>query len=160
MRSKFGPIGIIFPLKVNICPGGHSTFFSGRGVWPGFPKCGACELTFASEKLGACELEISKFGGSWAKIWVKIEAVRLKFPNFLKRGLVNGLFCLKWDPYERQKRREKGVFRAAHPYTPFLGQCPVPPGVFVWVQFQIPSSTSPTKPILSPTPFPMYSVSS
>ena len=32
--------------------GGHSTFFSGRGVRPGFPKCGACELTFASEKGG------------------------------------------------------------------------------------------------------------
>ena len=43
--------------------GGHSTFFfSGRGVRPGFPKCEACELTFASEK-GACELKISKFGG-------------------------------------------------------------------------------------------------
>ena len=66
-------------------PGGGGTqlFFSGRGVQPGFPKCGACELTFASEKgglvsgkflnfglvsgkfpnLGACELKISKFGG-------------------------------------------------------------------------------------------------
>ena len=32
--------------------GGHSIFFSGRGVRPGFPKCGACELTFASEKGG------------------------------------------------------------------------------------------------------------
>ena len=32
------------------------------GVWPGFLKCGACELTFASEK-GACERKISKFGG-------------------------------------------------------------------------------------------------
>ena len=27
-------------------------FFAGRGVRPGFPKCGACELTFASEKGG------------------------------------------------------------------------------------------------------------
>ena len=53
--------------------GGALNFFSGRGVRPGFPKCGACELTFASEKgllvsgkfpnLGACELKISKFGG-------------------------------------------------------------------------------------------------
>ena len=32
--------------------GGHSTFFSVRGVRPGFLKCGACELTFASEKGG------------------------------------------------------------------------------------------------------------
>ena len=37
-------------------------FFSGRGVRPEFPKCGACELIIASEK-GACELKISKFGG-------------------------------------------------------------------------------------------------
>ena len=40
---------------------------------------------------------------------------------------MNWLFCLKWDPCERQERREKGVFRATHPHTPFLGQCP-PPG--------------------------------
>ena len=78
--------------------GGALNFFSGRGVRPGFPKCGACELTFASEKgglwaenfqiwglvswkfpnLGACELKISKFGGLWAKIWVEIEAVEAK----------------------------------------------------------------------------------
>ena len=40
-------------------------FFSGGGVRPGFPKCGACELTFASEMGGggACERIISKFGG-------------------------------------------------------------------------------------------------
>ena len=37
---------------------------------------------------------------------------------------MNWLFCLKWDPCELQERREKGVFRAAHPHTPFLGQCP------------------------------------
>ena len=55
-------------------PGGALNIFSGRGVWPGFPKCGACELIFASEK-GACELKISKFG-----------ACELKFPNL---GLVS-----------------------------------------------------------------------
>ena len=32
--------------------GGALNFFPGRGVRPGFPKCGACELTFASEKGG------------------------------------------------------------------------------------------------------------
>ena len=40
---------------------------------------------------------------------------------------MNWLFSLKWDPCERQERREKGVFRVAHPHTPFLGQCPPPP---------------------------------
>ena len=52
---------------------GALNFFSGRGVRPGFLKCGACELAFASEKGGlvsgnfqnleACELKISIFGG-------------------------------------------------------------------------------------------------
>ena len=71
--------------------GGALNFFSGRGVRPGFPKCGACELTFTSEKgglwvenfqiwglvsrkfpnLGACEL---KFG------W-KLRLLKLKFPQ-------------------------------------------------------------------------------
>ena len=32
--------------------GGALNFFSGRGVRPGFPKYGACELAFASEKGG------------------------------------------------------------------------------------------------------------
>ena len=33
-------------------PGGGTQLFSGRGVRPGFPKCGACELIFASALLG------------------------------------------------------------------------------------------------------------
>ena len=53
--------------------GGALNFFSGRGVRPGFPKCGACELTFCLWKGGgACEQKISKFGGLWAanfQIW-------------------------------------------------------------------------------------------
>ena len=42
--------------------GGTQLFFLVEGVRPRVPKCGACELIFASEK-GACELKISKFGG-------------------------------------------------------------------------------------------------
>ena len=38
--------------KVYSNPGGALNFFSGRGVRPGIPKCGACELLFASEKGG------------------------------------------------------------------------------------------------------------
>ena len=88
-------------------PGGALNFFSGRGVRPGFPKCGACELTFASEKgglwaenfriwglvnwkfpnLGACERKISKFGGLWAQIWVKIEA-EAKISKFSQKGVL------------------------------------------------------------------------
>ena len=90
-------------------PGGGSlNFFSGRGVRPGFPKYGACELTIASEKgglwaenfqiwglvswkfsnLGACELEISKFGCLWTKIWAKIEAVEAKISKFSQKGVL------------------------------------------------------------------------
>ena len=115
---------------------------------PDFRSVGLANWHLALKR-GACERKISKFGGLWAenfKIWGlvswklqnlgacelkfgwKLRLLRLKFPNFLKGGLVNWLFCLKWDPCERQERREKGVFRAAHPHTPFLGQCPPPGG--------------------------------
>ena len=89
-------------------PGGGLNFFLGRGVRPGFPKCGACELIFASEKgglwtenfqiwglvnwkfpnLGACELKISKFRGLRAWIWVKIEAVEAKISKFSQKGVL------------------------------------------------------------------------
>ena len=48
----------------------------------------------------------------------------LKFQNFLKRGSCELTLLLEMDPCELQERRTKGVFRAAHPHTPFLGQCP------------------------------------
>ena len=105
-----------------------------------------------------CELKISKFGGLWAKIWVKIEAVRLKFPIFLKRGSCERTLLLEMGPLRAAEEAWKGGLQGRT--SPYLLSRSVPPGVFVWVQFQIPSSTSPTKPILSPTPFPMPSVSS
>ena len=136
----------VFQLDSNLTPGGALNFFSGRGVRPGFLKCGACELTFASEKgglwaeifqiwrlvswkfpnLGACELKFFKFGGLWAKIWVKIEAVEAKISKFSQKGVLwtDSFAWNPWDPCEWQERREKGVFRAAHPHTPFLSQCP------------------------------------
>ena len=45
------------------------------------------------------------------------------------RALVNYRLLI-WDPCELRERREKGVFRAAHPHTPFLGQ--YPPGLSVY----------------------------
>ena len=131
-----------------IGPGGALNIFSGRGVRPGYLKCGACELTFASEKgglwaenfqiwglvswkfpnlglvswkfpnLGACELKLRENWGCRAKVF-----------KFSQKGVLWTDSCLKWDPCERQERREKGVFRAAHPHTPFLGQCPPPRGI-------------------------------
>ena len=60
--------------------------FAGRGVRAEFPKCGACELIFVSER-GVLRTEIFKFGGLRTKIWAKIEAVEAKI--FSKGGLVN-----------------------------------------------------------------------
>ena len=61
--------------------GGSQLFFSGRGVRPGFPKCGAWELQKFSN-LGAWEL---KFGQ-------KLEAVEAKIWKFFSKvGLVNWL---------------------------------------------------------------------
>ena len=39
-------------------------------------------------KGGDCELKISKFGGLWAKIWVKIEAVEAKISKFSQKGVL------------------------------------------------------------------------
>ena len=41
-----------FNTNVLVPGGGGTQLFSGSGVRPGFPKCEACELTFASEKGG------------------------------------------------------------------------------------------------------------
>ena len=69
---------------------GGTYFFSGRGLRPGFLKCGACELIFASERR-VLWIRIFKFGGLRAKIWAKIEALEAKISQFfLKEGLVNG----------------------------------------------------------------------
>ena len=81
-------------------------------------------LNWKFPNLAACELKVFKFVVLRAKIWAKIEAVEAKISKFSQKGgLVNWLFCLKWDPCELQERRGKGVSRAAHPHTPFLGQC-------------------------------------
>ena len=109
--------------------GGALNFFSGRGVRPGFPKCGACELTFASEKGGlwaenwACELKMSKFWGLWAKIWVKIEAVEATISKFSQKGIL-WTDSFAWNGTLASGRRgvKRGSGRTSH--TPFLGQCP------------------------------------
>ena len=64
---------------------------------PGFPKCGACELIFASDREGACELKISKLGacklkvsefvGLRTKSWAKIKAVKAKISKFSQKGV-------------------------------------------------------------------------
>ena len=131
------------PIKAMRPGRGTLNFFSGRGVRPGFLKCGACELIFASEKgglwtehfqvwglvnwkfpnLGACELKISKFWGLWAKIWVKIEAVEAKISKFSQKRCCELTLLHEKGPLGTTGEAWKGVFRAAHPHTLFLGQC-------------------------------------
>ena len=85
---------------------------------------------------GSCELKVSKFRGlpgrllSWKfpnlEVW-ELQVVKANISKFSQKGVFfNWHFCLKWDPCELQEGREKAVFRAAHPHTPFLGQCPPP----------------------------------
>ena len=123
---------------------GGTQLFSGRGVLPEFPKCRACELTFASEKgglwaenfqiwglvsrkfptLGACELKISKFGGLWTKIWAKFEAVEAKISKFSQKGVL-WTDSFAWNGTLASGRRGvKRVSSGPHiPIPPFLGQC-------------------------------------
>ena len=70
------------------------------------------------------------------KIMAKLELLELKiaillifeetkFYSYLSNeGLVNGL-SLECGSCEQQERHEKGVLRAAHPHTPFSGECPL-----------------------------------
>ena len=98
--------------------------FRSGGLWTDHCLWKGGLLNWKFPNLGACELKISNFGGLWTEnfqIW-GLESENFLF--FLKRGLLNWGYCLKWDPCELRERREKGVFRAAHPRTPFLGQCP------------------------------------
>ena len=55
-------------------------FFSGRGVRPGFPKCGACELILASEK-GGLWTENFKIWGLWTETFQIRGLVSWQFPN-------------------------------------------------------------------------------
>ena len=54
--SRCNSIDVVVPFQVMLSGGGGGggalNFFLGRGVRPGFPKRGACKLTFASEKGG------------------------------------------------------------------------------------------------------------
>ena len=54
LLCKIHPFGRHIPMHLTYVKflGGALNFFSGRGVWPGFPKCGACELIPASERGG------------------------------------------------------------------------------------------------------------
>ena len=71
-------------------------------------KRGACELKISKFGGLSCELKISKFGGLWAKIWMKIEAVEAKFPNFLKRVSCELTLLLEMGPLRTTGEAWKG----------------------------------------------------
>ena len=137
--------GLLHP---RIPGGGTLKFFSGRGVRPGFPKYGVCELTFASEK-GACERKIFKFGGLWAenfqiwglvswkfpnlgacelRFWWKLRLLRLKFPNFLKRGSCELTPLLEMGPLRAAGEAWKGGLQGRTSPYPLSRSVPPPPG--------------------------------
>ena len=108
---------------------GLRTFtFEKGGLWTEFSQIWG-PVNWKFPNLGACELKISKFGSLWGKFWVKIEAVlRLKFPNFLKRGSV-WTDSFAWNGtlanYRRGvKRGSSGLHIPIPPYR--SGQCPLP----------------------------------
>ena len=122
------------------CRGGGAFNFFQMGVCgPDFRSVGLANW-YLPLKEGACELKISKFGGLWtedfqiwglwaenfqiwglrANIWAKVETAEVKISNFSQQGVL----WTDTDSCKLQKRRETGVVRAAHPHTPFLGQCP------------------------------------
>ena len=107
---------------------GALNFFQVGVCGPDFRSVGLANW-YLPLKRGACELKISNFGGLWAEnfqIWALVSwnlgeiwgCRGYNFQIFSKGVPVNWSFCLKWDPCELQERREKGVFRAAHP-APF-----------------------------------------
>ena len=66
---------------------GHSTFFQVGVCGPDFQSVGLVNWHL-SLKRGACEQKISKFGGLWAKIRVKIEAVQAKISKISQKGVL------------------------------------------------------------------------
>ena len=118
-------------------PEGHSTFFQvgvcGRisKVWSLRTDICLWKEGFVSWKfpnLGACELKISKFGGLWAKIWVKIEAVEAKISKFSQRGSCELTLLLAMGPLRAAGEAWKGGFQGrASPYP--LSRSVPPPGL-------------------------------
>ena len=124
-----------------VAPPGGAPFFSGRGVRPRFPKCRACELTFASEKGGLWAKKFPNLGGLWAEnfqIWGLVSwkfpnlgacelkfgwksLLRLKFPNF-KRGSCELTLLLEMGPLRAAGEAWKGGLQGrTSPYPLFRG---------------------------------------
>ena len=128
--------------------GGHSTFFQVGVCGPDFRSVGLANWHL-SLKRGACERKISKFGGLWAKnfqIWGlvswkfpnlgacelkfgwKLRLLRLKFPNFLKRGSCELTLLLEMGPLRAAGEAWKGGLQGRTSPYPLSRSVPPPPG--------------------------------
>ena len=127
--------------------GGHSTFFQVGVCGPDFRSVGLANWHLPLKR-GACERKISKFGGLWAenfKIWGlvswkfqnlgacelkfgwKLRLLRLKFPNFLKRGSCELTLLLEMGPLRAAGEAWKGGLQGRTSPYPLSRSVP-PPG--------------------------------
>ena len=120
--------------------GGHSTFFQvgvcgldfrsvGLANWHLPLKRGGGLVSWKFPNLGACELKISKFGGLWAKIWVKIEAVEAKISKFSQRGSCELTLLLEMGPLRAAGEAWKGDPQGRTSSYPLSRSVPPPPRV-------------------------------
>ena len=115
--------------------GALNFFFSGRGVRPGFPSVGLANwylplkrglVNWKFPNLGACDLKISKFGGLWAKTWVKIEAVEAKISKFSQRGSCELTLLLEMVPLRTTGEAWKGGLQGRTSQYPLSRSVPLP----------------------------------
>ena len=139
--------------------GGHSTFFQVGVCGPDFRSVGLANWHLPLKR-GACERKISKFGGLWAEnfqIWGlvswkfpnlgacelkfgwKLRLLRLKFPNFLKRGSCELTLLLEMGPLRAAGEAWKGGLQGRTSPYPLSRSVP-PPGM----RFSSPSSPLPS----------------
>ena len=136
-----------------IYPGGGTQFFFHIGVCgPDFRSVGLANWHLPLKR-GACERKISKFGGLWAEnfqIWGlvswkfpnlgacelkfgwKLRLLRLKFPNFLKRGSCELTLLLEMGPLRAAGEAWKGGLQGRTSPYPLSRSVPPPPGAFTW----------------------------
>ena len=103
---------------------------------PGFPKYGACELTFASEKgglwaenfqiWGLVSWKFPNLGACERRFWWKLRLLRLKFPNFLKRGSCELTLLLEMGPLRVAGEAWKGDLQGRTSPYPLSRSVPPP----------------------------------
>ena len=104
--------------------GGSQLFFQVGVCGPDFQSVGLAKW-YLPLKRGACELKMSQFGGLWAKIWVKIEAVEAKISKFSQKGVL-WTDSFAWNGTLANYRR--GVKRGSSgPHIPIPLSRSVPP---------------------------------